>query len=168
MSMEFLVAVFSGLFSAITDQVLRRRRVQVLVHQAIFLSVNNTSPPASGSATLGEDGAPERSGLAGQPQPDHVFVKITNQSRADVEVTHIWFATTPEIHVLSSRRPLPARLRPDETYETWTAVSELPQRDGIESLARVRLSSGRTVKSRPNKNVPPFGYVAGGGSRQPS
>lgn len=114
-----------------------RRRVRVLVHRAVFL-------PRS---------------------PEHFFIKITNLSSGrDVEVTHIWFATAQDVHVLNEARPLPARLRPDETLETWKPVAQVPSRVGVERLVRVRLSTGAVVKSRLNKSIPPVGYVAGGGS----
>ena len=92
------------------------------------------------------------------------FVKLTNVSpKREVEVTHIWLETKPPVHVLNPARPLPARLRMDETYETWIPVAEVPN-PNAETLVRVRLSSGKVVKSRLNKKVPPHGYVAGGGS----
>jgi hypothetical protein len=115
----------------------RRRRIRVLVHRAIFL-------PRS---------------------PEHFFVKVINLSPSrEIEITHIWFETQPPFHVLNPERPLPARLRLDETFETWVPVAALPQTDKIEHLARVHLSSGRTVKSRLNKRVPLVGNVAGAGS----
>src|SRR5262249_15352682 len=110
--------------------------------------------------------APDLASLLGWPPdsapPQQIFVKVVNRSRGDVEITHIWFATTPEVHLLN--KPLPARLRPDETYETWIPADELPQGTDLERLARVRLSTGRTIKSVHHKDVPPYGFVATGGS----
>jgi len=95
----------------------------------------------------------------------HYFVKVTNLSpQREIEVTHIWFDTTPPVHLLNPERPLPARLRLDETYETWIPTAAVPAPEP-ESLARVKLSSGKVIKSRLNAHVPPFGGVAGGGSR---
>jgi hypothetical protein len=115
-----------------------RRKVSVLVHQAKF--VGGSMP--------------------------YYFVKVTNLSPTrETEITHVWFDTDPPVHLLSPDRPLPARLRPDETWEAWVEVASLVGASNVERLARVRLPSGKVVTSRPNKNVPPIGYVAGSGSR---
>lgn len=96
----------------------------------------------------------------------YLFVKVTNLSRSrEVEITHLWFDTEPPVHVLNQNRPLPARLRLDETFETWIPVGAVPDVENVERLGRVRLSNGKTVKSRPNKAIPPLGYVAGPGRR---
>ena len=114
----------------------QRRKVQVLAHRAFF--------------------------IAAGPPGEHLFVKITNLSRdRPVEVTHVWVATDPERDLLNPHRRLPVRLAPDETDETWVAIHELPATADLERLVRVRLSNGKTVKSRPNKDVRPQGYVAG-------
>lgn len=116
----------------------RTRRVRVLVHCAVFLD-----DPRS-----------------------YFFVKATNLSRSrEVEITHIWFDTEPPAHVLNRDRPLPVRLRLDETFETWIPVAAVPHVKNIERLGRVRLSSGKTVKSRLNKSVPPIGNVGGPGQQ---
>lgn len=115
----------------------RRRRLRVLVHRAAFVGDSS----------------------------EHVFIKVTNLSdRREVEVTHIWFATDPPVHVLNPSRPLPARLRLDETFETWIPVADVPEAADIERLGRVQLSNGKVVRSRRNKRVPPVGNVAGRGS----
>ena len=96
----------------------------------------------------------------GDPRP-HYFMKVTNLSKnRDISVEHIWFATEPPKHILDPA--LPARLRPDETFET-AIPAELPDGSNIEQLGRVRLSNGKVLKSRLNHNVPPFGMVARGG-----
>jgi hypothetical protein len=116
----------------------RRRRVRVLVHRAIFL-------PAS---------------------PEQYFMKVTNLSPSrEVEITHTWFDTQPPVHIMNPARPLPARLRLDEEYETWVPVAAVPDVPNVERLGRVRLSNGKVVKSRHNRTVPPVGAVAGPGSR---
>jgi hypothetical protein len=121
----------------------RRRKVRVLVHRAVFLS-----------------------GGGHQSSPlEHFFIKVTNLSpKREVEVTHIWFETKPPVQLVNPSRPLPARLRLDETFETWILVSAVPAEQGVERLVRVQLSNGKIVKSRLNKNVPPVGHVAGPGS----
>jgi hypothetical protein len=94
-------------------------------------------------------------------------VKVVNLSRdRDIEISHIWFDTNPPQHIFNPDRPLPARLRPDETFETWVPAAALPEPDApnVERLGRVQLSNGKVVKSRPNKNVPPIGHVGGAGT----
>jgi hypothetical protein len=94
--------------------------VRVLVHRAIFL-------PAS---------------------PEHYFMKVTNLSASrEVEITHLWFETNPPVHVLNPDRPLPTRLRLDETFETWVPVAAVPNVPNVERLGRVLLSNGKVVKS---------------------
>lgn len=68
------------------------------------------------------------------------------------------------IDVACAVRPLPARLRLDETFETWIPVADVPTEDDLERMVRVQLSNGKVVKSRLNKGVPPTGYIAGPGS----
>jgi len=77
---------------------------------------------------------------------------------------HVWFAIEPEVHAHAIDRPLPKRLRPDESWETWVEADRLPSGLGesLFNLGRARLSTGRVVKSRKNKNVPAQGAVTGG------
>jgi hypothetical protein len=111
-----------------------RRKLRVLAHRAVFA----------------------------QADEEQLFVKVTNLSTArEVEVTNIWFDTTPQIDLLNPDCPLPARLRLDETFETWKPLAELPDRPDLERLVRVRLSNGKTVRSRLNRDVRPIGHVAG-------
>jgi hypothetical protein len=100
----------------------------------------------------------------GQEHP-HYFVKVTNllQGR-DIEITHVWFHADPSVHVLLPERPLPARLRSNETWEGWVDAAAVAHVADVERSARVRLSDGTTIESRPNTDVPSEGYVAGPGS----
>ncbi len=112
------------------------RRVRLLVHQATLLPTGE----------------------------ECFFLNITNLSGSrDIEVTHVWFDTMPQVHVLNPARPLPRRLRPDESWETWVPVGYLPTSDWnrIFKLGRARLSSGRVLKSRENRAVPPGGIIPG-------
>ena len=93
------------------------------------------------------------------------FINAMNLSRdREIEVTHVWFESNPPVHVLNPHRPLPKRLRPEESWETWVEVSHLNQYsdDEVYTLARARLSTGKIVKSKQNRNVPPIGAVPGG------
>ena len=115
-----------------------RRRVRVLVHKAYF---------------------------QGNPQA-HYFIKVTNLSdHRDVEITHVWFASTPRVDMLTQARPLPARLRPDQTWENWVPADLFSATAPVTRLGRVQLANTKVVKSRLNRNVPPVGFVAGAGSR---
>jgi hypothetical protein len=97
--------------------------------------------------------------------PECFFLNATNiTADSDVEVTHIWIATSPEVHVLQRDRPLPKRLKPQETWETWIRVDQVPgaERDPVFDLARARLSTGEIVNSKRNDGVPSYGTVPGG------
>jgi hypothetical protein len=103
-----------------------------------------------------------RAFFTGNPVP-FVFVNVVNLSNGrDVEVTHVWFDAEPRVDVLLTERPLPARLRPDESWEAWVEAGKLAHVPHPETQARVRLSSGTEVKSRAGTNVPRTGFVPGG------
>ena len=94
--------------------------------------------------------------LSSLPARSVFFVNATNTTDHDLELTHIWFSTEPATHVTQPARPLPKRLRPQETWETWIPVHNLPPNtlDQAQFLARGRLSTGDVVKSPPNDTVP--------------
>ena len=96
--------------------------------------------------------------------PECYFINVTNLSpQRHAEVTHVWVECNNEIPVLNPSRTLPRRLTPEESWETWIEVNSLPPsvRANAFKLARVRLSNGRIIKSKENKNVPSAGYVPG-------
>jgi hypothetical protein len=103
--------------------------------------------------------------FASQPLQPACFVNITNLSEGrDVVITHVWFEATPPVFALPKDRPLPVRLSPDDTWETWLEIGALPsalRRDPLSS-ARVRLSTGQVIHSVPNVDVPERGMVPGG------
>jgi len=93
------------------------------------------------------------------------FINVTNLSDIDVELTHVWMATTPATFPDTPDRPLPKRLRPQESWEVWIPLSRLPVRsagDDLHHLGRARLSTGVVVSSIANDSVPPSGSVPGG------
>jgi hypothetical protein len=94
---------------------------------------------------------------------EHLFINATNLSGSDLVVTHVWFATEPELHVINLRRPLPKRLQAQETWETWIATAQLPPDARVEpfTLARARLSTGEVFQSAENVGVPEIGTVPG-------
>jgi hypothetical protein len=98
------------------------------------------------------------------------FLNLTNRSnQRDIEVTHVWFAVEPEVHAHPSDRPLPKRLKPDETWETWVEADRIPSLVGerIFTLGRARLSTGRILRSQKNEHVPTQGMVPGGPIQRP-
>jgi hypothetical protein len=141
-----------------------RRRVRVLVHQAFF-----TEGPAATYYSASPDmfSSPPVTGVGGEAgMSPYYFVTATNLSHSrETEITHVWFDTDPSVHLVMRERPLPARLRPDETWEGWVKATALAHASNVERSGRVRLANGRIVKSRRNKDVPPIGYVAGQGTR---
>ena len=78
-----------------------------------------------------------------------LFINATNHSEtADREVTHVWVETTPRVFAENDRRPLPKRLRPQETWETWVHLDQLPAgvpTDRLPGLVRARLSTGEVL-----------------------
>lgn len=130
---EFVTKIAEFLLSVF----LGRRQLTLLVHRAILLDTNR----------------------------ECYFINATNLSRdREIEVTHIWFESDRPVHVLNQHRPLPRRLRPEESWETWIQVDHLNQYSHHEvySLARARLSTGKIVKSKQNRNVPTIGAIPGG------
>ena len=93
------------------------------------------------------------------------FLNVANLSRTrEIEITHMWLDTTPQIAALEIDRPLPKRLKPDESWETWIDVARLPA-ESLElafRLGRLRLSTGTIIKSKKSAKVPPQGTVPGG------
>src|SRR5688572_13056750 len=55
------------------------------------------------------------------------FINITNLSRdRDIEITHVWLASQPEVFPIIHDRRLPKRLKPDEVWETWIEERRVP------------------------------------------
>lgn len=96
--------------------------------------------------------------------PECYFINVTNLSlKRDAVITHVWMENEGQLPILNPHRPLPKRLRPEETWETWIDVAQLPisiKTDAF-GLARVRLSNSRIIKSKKNNNVPIAGDVPG-------
>jgi serine/threonine-protein kinase len=94
-----------------------------------------------------------------------LFVNATNLSETtDREITHIWIEARPKVYVDNPRRPLPKRLKPQETWETWIEVWGLSKElltEDLPTLARARLSTGDIIHSIPNESVPDSGWIPG-------
>jgi len=96
---------------------------------------------------------------------DCFFINVTNIGiQEELEITHVWLETDPPFYVLQPDRPLPKRLMPQETWETWVRVHDLGSRvdQDVFTSARVRLSTGVVIRSIENDGAPPFGTVPGG------
>jgi hypothetical protein len=91
---------------------------------------------------------------------------VNDSPSREIEISHIWFDLDDgrQLHLVNDpHRPLPARLRLDEAYETWMPVT---QAGGVLDWAgrfKVKLSAGPVFASRLNKSIPAMGAVAGGG-----
>ena len=88
------------------------------------------------------------------------FINVTNLSKDDIFITHVYCESDKQVAVMQPDRPLPKRLIPSEPWETWVPISKVhadPYKD-----FRVRLSTGEVIKSKLNKNVPHQGDVPGG------
>lgn len=132
-----LFEILSGLIGRLASRFVGRRRVRVTVHKACF---DDTEVWA-------------------------YFINVTNLSKdREIVITHVSFECDPTVHAVPPKRPLPKRLKPDEPWETWIELDKLPksvEKDPFR-LGRVRLSTGKVVKSVENKNVPSHGMVPGG------
>jgi len=135
MNLDALNTIFDNYWKFIDH----RRKVRFTVHRALFLAV----------------------------EVECYFLNVTNlSSTKEIEITHLYFQDTNnnQIPVIQKDRPLPKRLKPDETWETWIRVEMIPEDLRIDPYrkARLRLSTGKLIKSRYNKNVPQTGEVPGG------
>jgi len=105
-----------------------------------------------------------RAYLNNGPLP-YYFIKIINLSPIrEVEVTHVWFqnfgSPSNEVHILNPQNPLPRRLKPQEIWETWIAVNEIPNMgEQVYDMFIIELSNGRRYKSKKNKKVPTRGQL---------
>lgn len=85
------------------------------------------------------------------------FVNVTNlSSTRDVEITHVWFEGVASVEVRTPERPLPRRLQPDESWQTWLPTPSARAAAGEDAYGsfRVRLSTGMIVRSKRNTELP--------------
>ena len=98
--------------------------------------------------------------------PECVFITVTNLSmNREVEITHAWFETpSGQVPAINAKRHLPVRLKPQQVWETWVPVGSFLSTppENVESMSRVRLSDGRTVKGKYDPSIPHSGFVPGG------
>ena len=90
---------------------------------------------------------------------EHFFLKVVNVTPGtDVEVTHVWYENGGRVDILS--RPLPVRLQPSKTWETYVPTSSIPDDADVFQHFHALISTGEVFASIHNKDVPPVGYVA--------
>lgn len=100
-----------------------------------------------------------------EPLVQAYFFTIANLSKQEIEVTHVWMKCRGEdIAADQSDRPLPKRLKPDESWATWIELEKLPEwiHDDPIRHGRIRLSTGKIIKTKRAKNIPSSGNVPGG------
>jgi hypothetical protein len=94
------------------------------------------------------------------------FINVTNLCQdVDVEITHVWVEAVPQVFAHNRDRPLPKRLRPHESWETWIPADRLNPdmtEAALYQAARVRVSTGEVVPSVRNDSVPAEGMIPGG------
>jgi hypothetical protein len=93
-----------------------RRRVAVLAHRAFPLSefqvLDNRTPAVTGTGAY-EPGIEWQ--VASSETPEHLHIKVTNKTRRDIEISHIWIDTTPPVHLVRNRWLLPATVSDGKT-----------------------------------------------------
>lgn len=108
--------------------------------------------------------------FVGSPNTPCCFINATNLCRdVDIEITHVWMESDPKVFATNPDRPLPKRLKPHETWETWIPLYRVPPDsigENLYQLARARLSTGEIIHSVENKSVPGMGNVPGGPIRE--
>ena len=94
------------------------------------------------------------------PVVPYYFINVVNMSAAaEVVITHVWYEGTRRVDVIEVQRPLPRMLRPNEPWETWIRVNDIPNDPDPFRGFRVQLSTGEVFESEENRNVPPRGFV---------
>ncbi|MCK4922106.1 MAG: hypothetical protein KAS71_13735 [Bacteroidales bacterium] len=120
-----------------------RKRPIVLVHTAVF---SNPSPNVSFSPSL------------------KYFIKVINPSEVkDYTITHIWIEDmSKRFHILNRETHLPHKLKPSDIFETWVDVSKIKDsKENVFVNVRVKLTTGKVLKSKHNKDVPFEGMIGG-------
>lgn len=98
-----------------------------------------------------------------KPEEHCFFINVVNSSpTTDIEITHVWYEGSTRVDILEPRRPLPRRLQPNESWETWIRSTEVPSDPDPFTNFRVRISTGKVFNSEQNRDVPPRGFVPGG------
>ncbi len=128
---ERLIESYGGEY---LNALLNKRRIRVLVHRA------NVE----------------------ESQKEAFFITITNMTLdREIEITNVWFNSSPKIQVVHEDKKLPKVLKPNETWDTWMYVSKLASayHRYAFTMVRVRLSNGSLAYSERNLNPVEKGAV---------
>lgn len=156
-----VIQLNQGVTEARAREIADEADVSVLVHRAFFVPAPPVEHYFMKGTNLSSSHQIWSTALPGVPPGEHYFIKMTNLSSRNIEVTHIWFDTDPQAHLLNPTGPLDMHLDPYKTREVCVLVADVPEAPKVLWLGRVRLSSGKTIKSQPNEDVPPVGHTAG-------
>lgn len=92
----------------------------------------------------------------------HYFINVVNTSdTSEVEVTHVWYEGSRRVDIIQAQRPLPRLLRPNQSWETWVRVMDIPNDPDPFRNFRVQLSTDEVFESEDRGDVPPVGFVPG-------
>lgn len=141
----FILGPSFTLLGWVRDRHQSRRRVKLTVHRAHAVAM-----PVLGAEEL-------------EIGEENFYINITNASHdRDIVVTHVWLDTVPPLQVLDPA--LPVRLKYSAPWETAVPVADVPENTtDVEWLARCQVApDDKIIKSRPRRNVPPFGAVPRG------
>jgi hypothetical protein len=92
----------------------------------------------------------------------HYFINVVNTSdTSEVEVTHVWYEGSRRVDIIQAQRPLPRLLRPNQSWETWVRVVDIPDDPDPFRNFRVRLSADEVFESEERRDVQGIGFVPG-------
>lgn len=91
-------------------------------------------------------------------QVPHWFLNVWNASpERPATVTHVWIESEPRVYVQSKK--LPVTIPPEQEWETYLPVVQVPAGVDAQTMARARLTGDVVVESEPRLAVPEAGYV---------
>lgn len=95
-------------------------------------------------------------------QVHYYFINVLNTSNAaEVEVAHVWYEGSRRVDIIQPQRPLPRLLPPNQSWETWVKVTDIPDDPDLFGNFRVRLSTDEVFESEERRNVQGAGFVPG-------
>jgi hypothetical protein len=121
------------------------------------LTVNSILPTPTPSAIV----RAHRAVFTDDPNRPLYFIRVVNTTPGtDIVITHVWYRGSMRIDVINPRTRLPKRLQPSEPWDTWIAVSEVPQDADALNNFQIKLSTGDEFRSQDNRDIPPRGFVS--------
>jgi hypothetical protein len=133
---NMLESILANLANFFTDKYNSQRKVRFTIHRAFFQT----------------------------NRVECLFLTVTNLSvDRDIELTHIYLEGSTQVNVKQTDRPLPVRLKPDEIWETFIKVQNVPPDILVSpyNKGRARLSTGKVYVSKKNKSIPNQGTIPG-------